>query len=178
MKTAFLPKYFAALVLLLLALQPASVLAHGGGTAQLVKEPAGAYAVYVWTNPDPVRVGTMHVTVALVEPDSDEPIMNAAVQITATPQTGQPLVAEATHKNATVKSYYEVDMELTETGPLQVAVAYQDGDAAGSAGFTVQVERAGMNTAAIGLGAALLAIGGGVIWMLLGRKKRPAAGEQ
>ena len=155
-----------------------SVLAHGGGTPQLVKEPAGAYAVYVWTNPDPLRVGTMHVTVALVEPDTDVPVLNATVQITASPQSGQPIVIAATHENATIKSYYEADMELSETGPLQVTVAYQDGAAAGSAGFAVQVGEAGINTQRIGLGAALLAIGGGVVWMLMGRKKRPAAGEQ
>lgn len=177
MDKAHVLKHLAALTLLLLVMQPASVRAHGGGTPQLVKEPAGAYAVYVWTNPDPLRVGTMHVTVALVEPDSDAPVLNAAVQVTASPQTGQPLTVDATHENATIKSYYEADMELTETGPLQVTVAYQDGVAAGSAGFAAQVEPAGMNTQVIGLSVALLAIGGGVVWMFMGRKKRPAAGK-
>lgn len=178
MKQTIMAKRAAVLSLLLLAIQPLSVLAHGGGAPQLVKEPAGAYAMYVWTNPDPLRVGTMHVTVALVDPDTDVPVMNAAVQVTATPQTGQPLTVAATHENATIKSYYEADMQLSETGPLQVTVAWQDGAASGDAGFAVQVGEAGINTQLIGLGAALLAIGGGVAWMLMGRRKRPAAGEQ
>ena len=178
MKKTFSAKRVAVLALLLLAIQPLTVLAHGGGAPQLVKEPAGAYAVYVWTNPDPLRVGTMHVTVALVEPDTDVPVLNAVVQITAAPQSGQPRTVAATHENATVKSYYEADMELSETGPLQVTVAWQDGTDAGSAMFAVQVGEAGINTQLIGLGAALLAIGGGVVWMLTGRKKRPEAGEQ
>lgn len=171
-------KRLIVVALLLLVMQPVAVLAHGGGTPQLVKEPAGAYAVYVWTNPDPLRVGTIHITVALVEPDSDAPVLNAAVQVTATPRTGQPLTVDATHKNATIKSYYEADMQLRETGPLQITVAYQDGAAAGSAGFAVQVEEAGANTQLIGMGVALLAIGGGVLWMLIGRKQRPAAENQ
>lgn len=163
------------LILLLLAMQPASVLAHGGGTPQLVKEPAGAYAVYVWTNPDPVRVGTMHVTVALVEPDTDVPVLNAAVQITAEPQSGQPITADATHANATIKSYYEVDMQLTETGPMQVTVDYQDGMASGSAGFALQVEQAGANVQLIGLGVALVVI---VIAVLRFVLRKPAAAEE
>lgn len=165
-------KHLAFLVLLLLALQPAGVLAHGGGTPQLLKEPAGAYAMYVWTNPNPVRVGTLHVTVALVEPDTDVPVLNAAVQITALPQSGQPITADATHANATIKSYYEVDMELTETGPLPVTVAYQDGAASGSAGFELQVERAAVNVQRIALGVALIVIAIGIL--RFGRKKSAA----
>lgn len=162
-------KRLAFLILLLLATQPASVLAHGGGTPQLVKEPAGAYAMYVWTNPDPVRVGTLHITVALVQPDTDVPVLNAAVQITAVPQSGQPITADATHANATIKSYYEVDMPLTETGPLQVTVAYQDGAASGSAGFDLQVERAAVNVQRIALGVVLIVIAIGIL--RFGRKK-------
>lgn len=156
-------------------MQPANVLAHGGGTPQLVKEPAGAYAVYVWTNPDPVRVGTMHVTVALVEPDTDVPVLNAVVQVTASPQTGQSLVVDATHRNATIKSYYEADIDLTETGPMQITVAYQDGAASGSAGFDLQVEQAGLNMQVIGLAVALVVI---VVAVLGFARRKPAAAEE
>ena len=116
-----------------------------------IKRTGGAYAVSLDQSGSGARPARC-VTVALVEPDSDEPIMNARCAITATPQTGQPLVAEATHKNATVKSYYEVDMELTETGPLRSPWPIRTAMPPGSARFTVQVERAGANTAAIGLG--------------------------
>ena len=165
---------FLTLLLVFAALSPVTpTLAHGGGTPQLVKEPAGAYAMYVWTNPDPARVGTFHISVALVQPDTDVPVLNAAVQVTASPQSGQPLTVAATHANATVKTYYEADLQLAETGPLQVTVTYQDGDASGSAGFETQVEQAGMNVQRIGLGVALLVIGGGILWM--GRRKRAAS---
>lgn len=171
-------KKLALVVLLLLVMQPARAQAHGGGVPQLVKEPAGEYAVYAWTNPDPVRVGVMHLTVALVQPDTDAPVLNAAVQVTAMPQSGQPLSVAATHENATIKSYYEADLDLAETGPLQVNVAYQDGAASGSAGFTVQVEPRGLDVQRIGLGVALLVIGGGILWMGRRNRRAPAAAAQ
>ncbi|MEZ4767428.1 MAG: hypothetical protein R2844_03270 [Caldilineales bacterium] len=163
------------LILLLLALQPvSSALAHGGGTPQLVKERAGAYALYVWTNPDPVRVGTMHVSVALVQPDTEAPVLNADVRVTATPETGNPITSTATHENATVKTYYETDMAIPQEGPWQVAVSYQIDDAGGSASFPVQVQRAGMNMQPIALGVVVAVVGGGIIFM--GRRnRRPAA---
>lgn len=166
-------KRLSLLILLLFALHPASILAHGGGTPQLVKQPAGAYALYVWTNPDPVRVGTMHVSVALVEPDTEEPVLNATVQVTATPETGDPITSAATHDNATVKTYYETDMQIPQQGPWQVAVSYQAGDASGSASFPIQVQRAGMNVQRIAFGVALVVIGVGILYM--GRKNRRAA---
>ena len=166
---------FLILTSLLLAV-PASALAHGGGTPQLVKTPAGPYEMYVWTNPDPVRVGTLHVSVALVQPETEEPVLNAVVDVTASPDsaTSDPVISPATHENATVKSYYEADLELTEMGASTIAVAYRDGEATGSASFAVQVEAAGPNWQRIVMGVVLLAIGFAVLWASR-RNRRVAA---
>lgn len=166
-----------AIATLALAGHAPAVLAHGGGTPQLVKAPAGDYALYVWTNPNPAGVGALHVTVALVQPESDAPVLNAAVQVTATPENGDPIAAAATHEEATIKSYYEVDLELPRAGLWQIDVSWQDGGASGQAGFPLQVEPAPVNTQLAGLGVALLAVVGVVAWLALRRRRAAASGQ-
>lgn len=163
---------FLATLLSFAASTPAA--AHGGGTPQQLQSPTGAYKVYVWTNPDPPRAGTVHVTVALVDPQSEEPVLDAAVQVVATPAEGAPVTSAATHEEATIKSYYESDLKLPAAGPWQMAVSYQLGEAVGQAGFELQVQPASASAQRIGLGLALLAVGAGAFW-LIRRRRRPAA---
>jgi hypothetical protein len=163
---------FALLAALLLWLALATgALAHGGGTPQLVHQVAGPYAIYASTSPDPLRVGTMHVTVALVLPEDEEPVLNANVQIIAMPPAGAQVTAAATHENAQIKSFYEADLPVDTPGRWRVTVAYQDGDAAGSATFTVEVMPAAIDRRLIGLGAALLGLGVAAVWIGRGRRR-------
>lgn len=156
-------------MLLTIGVAAPTALAHGGGTPRLVEEPAGTYEIFAWTNPEPARVGTFHITVALVEPATDQPVLNAGVLVHAAP-TGadaatQPLVAPATHENATIKTYYETDLELPTTGPWQITVAYTGttGTDTGSASFPVEVQEAGTNWGRIAFGVVLVVLGGGVL---------------
>ena len=79
------------MVLLGLALAaPAGVVwAHGGGVPRLTNVEAGPYWVSVWTQPDPLRVGGAHFTIAVSEPaaatdgrqEAGPPILDAKVQV-------------------------------------------------------------------------------------------------
>jgi hypothetical protein len=152
---------------LMLQLVAAPALAHGGGTPQVVDAPAGPYRIFAWTNPDPARVGTLHVTVALVDPVANQPVMGADVQVQVTPRdvgTGSsrpdmaPILAQATHEKATIKTYYETDLRVPTAGSWQVAISYATPQGAGSAGFDLSVqEKAFANWLLIG-GAALVAV--------------------
>lgn len=156
-------------MLLAVAVAAPVALAHGGGTPQLVEELAGPFEIFAWTNPEPARVGTFHVTVALVEPATDQPVLNAGVLVRAAPAgveiAGSPLVAPATHENATIKTYYETDLEIPTAGPWQVTVAYTgtNGTESGSASFSVEVQEAGTNWGRIALGVVLVILAGGVL---------------
>ena len=141
--------------------------AHGGGTPQLVQAPSGPYQLYTWTNPDPPRAGIVHVTVALVDPATQQPVLNADVQIVATPDEGnQPVSAPATHENAVIKTYYEADLDLPAAGPWQFTVAHSDAAGSGSAGFTLDVQPAARNWRPIAIGAVLAVIAVGA-WFVL-----------
>ena len=141
--------------------------AHGGGTPQLVQAPSGTYQIYAWTNPEPPRAGPVHVTVALVDPATQQPVLDADVQIVATAGAGNPPVsAQATHDNAVIKTYYEADLDLPAAGPWQIAVAHSDTAGSGSAAFTLDVQPAARNWRPIAIGAVLAVIAIGA-WFVL-----------
>jgi hypothetical protein len=159
----------ASSMLLVMAVAMPAALAHGGGTPQLVEEPAGTYEIFTWTNPEPARVGTFHVTVALVEPATDQPVLNAGVLIHAAPAgtdtATQPILAPATHEKATIKTYYEADLELPTAGPWQITVAYTgtNGIDAGNASFPLEVQEPGINWGRIALGIVLVILAGSIL---------------
>ncbi len=158
----------ALLTLALVALAGAApIQAHGGGTPQLVQASSGPYQLYTWTDPDPPRAGPIHVTVALVDPATQQPVLDANVQIVATPGEGsQPVTALATHENAVIKTYYEADLDLPAAGTWQVTVAHSDTAGSGSAGFALDVQPAARNWRPIGIGAVLAVIAIGA-WFVL-----------
>jgi hypothetical protein len=154
-----------ALLAILASAAPAG--AHGGGTPQLVQAPSGPYQVYAWTNPDPARAGVLHVTVSLVEPASQQPVLGADVQILAQWGEESPsIAAPATHENALIKTYYEADIELPTAGAWQITVAHSDAAGSGRASFPLEVKPATFNWRPIAIGAVLALIALGA-WFVL-----------
>ncbi|MEZ4620844.1 MAG: hypothetical protein R2867_35780 [Caldilineaceae bacterium] len=74
------------------------LLAHGGGTPRLTDVAAGPYRVFTWTQPEPLRVGEVHLTIglthdaahAITATDSamTQPVTDAAVIVRFTPRDG------------------------------------------------------------------------------------------
>jgi hypothetical protein len=140
--------------------------AHGGGVPQLTNAEAGPYWVSVWTQPDPLRVGEAHITVAVSEPgdstvairEPGAPVLNAAVRVRLKPleAQGETLMVDATHEGAANRLYYEADLELTETGRWHVAISIDGPSGSGEADFDAQVSppRAFNWVYVIGLGLA------------------------
>lgn len=144
---------------------PAS--AHGGGVPQLVQTASGPYHLYAWTNPNPARAGVVHVTVALAEPASQQPVLNADVRIVAAPvDGGQPVSVPATHENAVIKTYYEADLDLPAAGTWQFTVSHSDAAGSGSASFDLDVQPAAFDWRPIAIGAVLAVIAVGA-WFVL-----------
>lgn len=150
---------------LLFVLPATTTLAHGGGTPQLIQAPAGPYEVYAWTNPTPVRVGTLHVTVALTDPASGEPVLDVPVEVIASPADGAPIASPATHDQATIKSYYETDLEIPSEGPWQVTISFQAPQGPGEASFDLDVQpRSFTNWLVIGIAGLVLIVAGWFFW--------------
>ena len=54
-----------------------------GGMVRLSAVPVGPYAVSVWTETTPPRVGQCAVSVAVMQPESRLPVLDAVVRLTA-----------------------------------------------------------------------------------------------
>lgn len=72
MTRKLLPSALVALTLLLL---PLAARAHGIGAPQRLNVPSGPYWLSIWTDPDPLRADQTHVVVAVLEPETQAPIV-------------------------------------------------------------------------------------------------------
>ena len=159
------------LLSLLAAVLPAAAEAHGGGKQQLAAEPLGAYRVYVWTSPDPWRVGQAHTTVAVTRQlatGEETPAAGLEVFVTYT-RDGQPQRVTAVEQTGAQAGFYEADAVVGDAGEWQVTVEV-GGPEGGQVGFTSAVQPAAtFKWWLIGGGVllALLAVG------YLGTRKTP-----
>jgi hypothetical protein len=122
--------------------------AHGGGVPQLTNVQAGPYRVSAWTQPDPIRMGEVHVSVAVseslgsgaTEREAGDLVLDATVRVQMQPmdQAGETLVAYATRENAVNKLFYEADLDLPAEGRWQVVIWVEGPTGAGSASFDVE----------------------------------------
>lgn len=115
-------QYTVWLFLLALIAWPASGLAHGSGTPQLVNRAAGPYVLSVWSLPEPLRVGEVHLSVGVRAPADD-----FVVQLRLTPiePLGKPLVQTTTIQDRLLQRYYEADFVLPSAGEWQATVILQ-----------------------------------------------------
>ena len=152
--------FFCALSALLIAGVAA---AHGGGTPQLSGVTAGPYWLTVWTSPEPVRAGELHVTLGVGGADG-APVLDAEVQveISPLPNGGVSLTGAATSAQSSNKFLYEVDFELPESGLYLVTVKVSGPEGRGAASFELQALPAEasnwLGILLVGVGVAALAV--------------------
>ena len=166
----------------MLAAGPAA-LAHGGGTPQLTNQPAGDYLVSAWTTPDPATIGTLHVTVALQNASSGEPVTDASVQVVAHPLEGDSaeIAMTATRDDALTPYFYEADLTIPDAGlwQIELALVKAEGAAAERLGFVLEIKEQSPNWILWGLIGVALIVAAWVGWLLLsggrrrGSKARP-----
>jgi hypothetical protein len=124
------------------ALLPAAPLsAHGGGKQQLAGEPAGPYRLYVWTSPEPWRVGEAHTTVAvtrLLSGGEETPATDLQVFVTYNQGAQQKRIAAVEQVGAQA-GYYEADNAVAAAGEWQVTIEVAGVEGAGMASFAEAV---------------------------------------
>ena len=117
--------------------------AHGGGTLQLSSVPAGPFWLTVWTSPEPVRTGQLHVTVGVESGDGapEGIVLDAVVEVLLTVRSdgGARLSGFATTAQSSNKFMYEVDFELPESGNYLVVINVSGAEGQGSSTFDLEV---------------------------------------
>lgn len=147
---------------------PATSFAHGGGEPRLTNAEVGPYRLYLWSLPEPPRVGDLHFSVAVTEPDtrtlvSDEdesleaPILDADVKIVLKPvgNEGDPIMISATHDEAIFEMYYEADTQLLTAGKWQATVSVAGPEGEGNASFELDLLPARMVNWTLIVGAGI-----------------------
>ena len=130
---------------LLLALSwPASVNAHGSGTPRLVNVIAGPYRLWVWSLPDPIRVGETHISVAVEEAAPAEQSTSASdftVQLTLNTldQSHPPFTLTTSKQDRFLQSYYETDFAMPAVGEWQATVTISGPAGVGMVAFSFTV---------------------------------------
>lgn len=164
--------------------------AHGGGTPRLTNVPAGPYRVYAWTEPDPWRVGEVHLSIAVTQPASaadreagaqvEVPVTDAEILVTLTPanSASAPIVVQATRQSLLGDYYFEADTDLPAAGVWQITIAVQGEAGSGATEFEIEaLEARSLNwTLVLAAGGVLL-----VIVALIGvwsRNQQPATPSQ
>ena len=170
------------------ALTTNHVYAHGGGTPRLTNVPVGPYHVYAWSEPEPWRVGQVHLSIAVTKPNPDTnsnqveiPVTDVEIMVTYTPLSDSddsnlraPTVVNAVRQEFLSDFYYEADPSLTYVGDWQITIDVSGPDGAGSTQFAMETlpERSLNWTLIFGAGAVIVVVL--VLIALWSRSRQPA----
>lgn len=165
----------ALLAALLSPLNIPPLYAHGGGTPRLTNVPVGPYHLYAWSEPEPWRVGEVHLSLAVTKqnPEGNSsqieiPVTDVDITVTFTPMinnavdtSAEPVVITAERQAFLSDFYYEADPTLTREGDWQITVAVSGPDGSGSTEFMMET------LPARAINWTLVAAGGGVLVFIL-----------
>ncbi len=143
----------ALLVTICLLLSGTALYAHGGGTPRLTDAAAGPYRIFAWTQPEPLRVGEMHLSIGVVKAATDsvqsaetldEAVTDATVIIHLLPVTedGAAISVPAVLQEQLGSYYYEADAALPTPGEWCFTIEVSGALGAGRAEFVGTVATA------------------------------------
>ena len=126
--------------------------AHGGGTPRLTNVPVGPYFLYAWSEPEPWRVGEVHLSLAVTKPNPDSssnqveiPVTDVEITVTYTPMVNNavdtavaPIVVQAVRQEFLSDFYYEADPTLTREGDWQISIDVVGPEGSGSTQFMME----------------------------------------
>ena len=137
-----------------------SVLAHGGGTLQIVNAPiADVYQASVWSAPVTIRArDDIHITVGIGTIEDGAPVLDAAVFVEIYDFETEELVAsaEALTENSINRLFYEADLAGLPQGDYDVVVTVAGNEGSGDVAFEMNI-RPFLNIPLM-IGAALLVV--------------------
>ncbi len=115
--------------------------AHTEGRMRLSAEEAGPYKLTVWTSPEPVEEGELHIALAVVLAEDASPVLDAAVTVSLSPENGGERLNEpATTEDSANKFLYEAVFDIAETGTYRVDIRIVGVDGSlGESSFNLEV---------------------------------------
>jgi hypothetical protein len=98
------------------------IVAYADGGVVRVRQAAGPFLVSVFTASDPLRAGTIDVSVLVQDVSSGDPVLDATVGLALQPldSASPPLLARATHEQATNKLLQAAMVKVPAAGRWRV----------------------------------------------------------
>lgn len=135
--------------LLAVLILPQIIVAHGGGTPQLTNVEFDSNLISVWTEPEPLTTGEVHLTVSVANKgeatqNGFEPglvILDALVNVAFYSLDDPELIiqAQATHDTAANKFFYEAQLEIPQPGRWEVRISINDVTSTPATTFVVDI---------------------------------------
>jgi hypothetical protein len=132
-----------------LLLWPAPAVAHAGGAPVLTDAEAGPYRVYAWMQPEPLYVGQVHLSVALVRslPNGSqadalqEPVTDAQIMAHFEPVSDatQTITTQVEPLQGLGGFYYETDVTLPKADRWRISLEIDGADGHGEISLERQV---------------------------------------
>lgn len=118
--------------------------AHGIGTPVKINVPSGPYLLSIWTDPEPLRVDETHVTVAVMWPETQEPIVAGVEVLVQLQSATDPIMTQTAvaspDNSANRLLYAAIFTDLPEPGQWQGIVTVVGSDGPGEdIPFSVEV---------------------------------------
>lgn len=132
-------RWWLWLLLLLLSGWPVIATAHGSGTPHLVNVAAGPYRLWVWSSPDPVRLGEMHFSVAVTEPEATTADLTVQIDLIPITQVADTFRVQTINYVRWLETYYEADFLIPATGKWRAMVQVTGPAGHGQASFAFTV---------------------------------------
>lgn len=149
-----LTRVVAVLVVLLCA---RAVLANGG-SLRLDRAPLGPYVVSAWTEPAPPRVGSLDISVAVMQPGTGTPVLDGEIRVRAqavhSPSLPS-LVVLGLGKGGNALLHHG-EVALPRPGLWRLTVILQGPGGSGETGFVLDVHERAFWPWIIAAGAGLL----------------------
>lgn len=115
--------------ILLLVTFPSIAQAHSSGPPRLADAVAGPYRIFVWTQPEPLRVGDVHISILVTQGGTDsqgssQPVHNANVelQFELINAPSQRITVAASPQEFLSNIYYEADVQLRSSGQWRATI--------------------------------------------------------
>lgn len=133
--------YLSLAMALCAAFFPQTMTAHGIGTPHLVNAPMGPYAIWAYTDPNPLRVGEMHVTVGVAERQTMTMLDNVPIRVVLAPLMGDspPITVSATNTDSINRFLYTAVLAPPRDGQWRVTIQLTGISGVGSIAFTTSV---------------------------------------
>lgn len=156
---------------------PTAMLANGG-TVRISRQPAGPFLVSVYTEPTPLRTGTIDVSVLLQDTASEATVLDAQVTVNAEPveHDGVGGTFPATREQATNKLFQAAKFRIQGPGLWRFSVTATNSAGAGTVAFEAEVPDPGLLDRPF-LVVLLLALPLGLVAWLLTRSDAPREAE-